>query len=188
MIHLDLAVRLGGVLHASGVPYHIGGSVAGGVYGDPRATNDLDVAVQMEALEVAPLARALGDDFMVDIEMLSEAAAHCASANIFFLPVLVKVDFFFSPDSGFDAQEMARRRWLALDESGRGFYVKSLEDTVLRKLRWYEDGHRNSSRQWSDVLAILKRQSAQVDRGYLETWARRLGINGLLDDAFAAVG
>jgi hypothetical protein len=61
--------------------------------------------------------------------------------------------------------------------------VKSPEDTVLRKLQWYQDGGEVSDRQWNDVLGILKVQGDRLDGAYLERWAGRLGVEGLLRKA-----
>ena len=61
--------------------------------------------------------------------------------------------------------------------------VKSGEDTVLRKLQWYDEGGRTSDRQWSDVLGVLKAQGSRLDREYLATWADELGVRDLLGRA-----
>lgn len=184
MNHLDVAARIGAVLDGAGIPYHVGGSIASSVFGDPRATNDIDVIVHMEPWQAAPVAAALGDDFAIDTAMLEEAASRLGSANFFFLPMLVKIDVFVVADEGFDAQEMARRRWVPLGES-RGFYAKSPEDTVLRKLLWYEAGGRSSERQWRDIVATLRRSLPNMDAAYLHVWANRLGVAELLGQARA---
>jgi hypothetical protein len=58
--------------------------------------------------------------------------------------------------------------------------VKSAEDTVLRKLLWYREGGGVSERQWRDVAEVLRVSGATMERGYLDDWARRLGITDLL--------
>jgi len=67
-------------------------------------------------------------------------------------------------------------------------YVVSPEDVVLLKLRWFAMTGGTSERQWSDVLGVLGVQGPALDRAYLTRWARKLGLNELLDRAIAEVG
>lgn len=73
----EAAVRVAQVLDAAGIPYAIGGALAYGQYGIPRATNDVDVNVFVgpERLdEVFEALRTLG-------VAIDSAAAHRAAAQ-----------------------------------------------------------------------------------------------------------
>jgi hypothetical protein len=59
---------------------------------------------------------------------------------------------------------------------------------VLTKLEWYKRGAELSDRQWRDVLGVLKVQSATIDKVYLRTWAKELGLIQLLDKALMDAG
>jgi hypothetical protein len=63
--------------------------------------------------------------------------------------------------------------------------VKTPEDTILRKLLWYEGGGAVSDRQWRDVLGVLRVSGAMLDDRYLDDWAARLGVDALLGRARA---
>jgi len=54
-----------------------------------------------------------------------------------------------------------------------------------RKLQWYQLGGGVSDRQWRDLIGVLKAQGDQLDRPYLDGWARRLGLSALLRKARA---
>ena len=60
---------------------------------------------------------------------------------------------------------------------------KSPEDTVLRKLEWFEAGGRVSDRQWRDVLGVLRLRGPSLDHEYLDRWARALRVVDLLERA-----
>ena len=63
---------------------------------------------------------------------------------------------------------------------GRGLWVKSPEDTVLRKLLWYRSGGEVSTTQWRDTVSVLRLSSEVLDDAYLVQWATSLGVADLL--------
>ena len=93
---------------------------------------------------------------------------------------------FARGDDPFDREEFSRGRSeiIATDPERRAV-VKSPEDTILRKLRWYRDGGEVSDRQWVDVLGVVRAQGPRLDRAYLQRWAIQLEIADLLDRALS---
>ena len=84
--------------------------------------------------------------------------------------------------SAFDDAEFGRRLTTRLgQEPARKVFVKSAEDTVLRKLLWYRVGDEVSDRQWEDVRGIVAIQRERLDRDYLASWAERLALCDLLE-------
>ena len=69
--------------------------------------------------------------------------------------------------------------------SGEMLVLKSPEDSVLRKLLWYQAGGGVSDRQWRDVVQVLRVTGSALDVAYVEGWAARLGISELLVGARA---
>ncbi|MBZ4419336.1 hypothetical protein [Myxococcus sp. RHSTA-1-4] len=165
------------------VGYFLGGSLASSLQGEPRATNDIDFVLDLKPSQVEPLAQALGSDFEVDIESLRESAMRRGSWNIFHQPTVTKVDLFILRSGAFDQSEFSRRRRIVLTPDGRGLYIKSPEDSVLRKLLWFRDGGEVSSTQWRDVVQILRLAAGTLDGVYLREWASRLGTQELLERA-----
>ena len=71
------------------------------------------------------------------------------------------------------------------DDPPREVFVKSAEDTVLRKLLWYRLGGEVSDRQLDDIRGIVGIQAGRLDIAYLARWADALEIRDLLDNILA---
>jgi tRNA nucleotidyltransferase/poly(A) polymerase len=180
----DVLLLVARALETAGVDYLVGGSVASSLLGEPRSTNDIDFAVRLREGEVPALIKALGPDFAADETSLTEAVRAGRSANIFYLPLVTKVDLFMRGSEPFDAVEFARRVKVEVRRGEPPIFVSSLEDSVLRKLVWFRSGGEVSDRQWRDVLGLLRASDAPADRKHLEQWARQLGVEDLLERAF----
>lgn len=180
---IDVALRVARALESVNVEYHLGGSLASSIHGEPRATNDIDLVVDLPPDRVDALADALGPDFAVDRESLLAAARSRASCNVFYLPLFTKVDLFVSPRGAFERSEMRRRRAVPVGSAGETLYVKSAEDVVLRKLLWFRDGGGRSERQWRDVIQVLRINRGALDERLMMEWADALDIAKLLHKA-----
>jgi hypothetical protein len=178
---LGAAARVLEVLEELGVAYHVGGSYASSVHGTPRQTLDIDLVADLGRLHVAPFIQRLENEFYVDGETVERAIRRRSSFNLVHLASGLKVDVFLPGDSPFDASEAVRRQLLPVGPESRPVYVKSPEDTLLRKLLWYREGGGVSDRQWGDLLGIVRVQGGRLDREYLGEWADRLDLRSLLD-------
>jgi hypothetical protein len=182
---IQVALQCAEAFEQAQAGYFLGGSLASSLQGEPRATNDIDFVVDLQPSQVEPLRQALGNDFEVDAEALREAVMRRGSWNIFHLPTVTKVDLFLLRPGAFDRSEFSRRRRVVLTADGRGLYIKSPEDSVLRKLLWFREGGGVSSTQWRDVVQILRLAAGALDGAYLREWADRLGVQELLARAMA---
>jgi len=181
---VGVALRVGAAIEAAGGAYFVGGSLASSFQGEPRATNDVDIVLELPLGRVDRLVAALGPEFEVDTDMLRDALLHGRSCNIFYLPIVMKVDLFGVGPAPFDESEFARRRPVVV-RGAQALVIKSPEDTVLRKLLWYREGGYVSERQWRDVVEVLRVSGAQMDGGYLAEWAKRLKVSDMLERAKA---
>ena len=163
-----------------GGAYFVGGSVASSLYGDPRLTNDIDFVVSLPLGRLRAFVDALGSDFELDEEMFREAMLRGSCANGFYLPVLTKIDLFALGNEAFDQIEFERRLTVSVGAEGETLVVKTAEDSVLRKLLWFREGGEVSTKQWNDVLAILRAGGSSLDHAHMATWAPRIGCRGLL--------
>ncbi len=49
-------------------------------------------------------------------------------------------------------------------------------------------GGRTSTRQWNDILGIMRQQGTALDLAYMQQWADTLGVRDLLEKALAEAG
>jgi hypothetical protein len=176
------AGRVADVFDLLGIPYAIGGSVASGVYGNPRATNDADFIADVRPEHVDEFVAHLGEEFYADRDMIADAIGREGSFNLIHYDLGFKVDVFVCGTDAFRVRQLARRVRHET-EDGRSFDIASPEDTVAAKLRWYRLGGGVSDRQWRDVLEVLAVQQGALDQPYLDATARELGVADLLAKA-----
>jgi hypothetical protein len=176
------AGRVAEVFDLLGVPYVIGGSVASGIYGNPRSTNDADFIADVRPEHIDGIVEHLSEEFYTDREMIADAIRRESSFNVIHYDLGFKVDVFVCGTDAFKTAQLARRVRLKA-EDGRSFEIASPEDTIVAKLRWFRMGGGVSERQWRDVLEVLCVQGPGLDEAYLEATAESLGVADLLAKA-----
>jgi len=178
-----IALDVGAQLDMLGVAWVIGGSIASSVHGEPRATQDVDIVVDLRVRHVKPLVKALGRDYYVDADAVRDAVKTTGSFNAIHFASAIKADFFVAGEDEFEAARLASRQ--RVEMPGGVLYVDTAEHTMLRKLEWYRRGGEVSERQWRDVQAIARIQGDRLDRERLHRWAARLGVADLLERIIA---
>lgn len=181
----DIACEVARAFESLGVEYFLGGSMASSLQGPPRFTQDIDFVAKLSVEQVGPLVAALGPSFDVDEVALSECVRAGRSWNIFHTPTATRIDLFPVGPTAFDAEELRRRQPRDLGD-GRRLFIKSPEDTVLRKLDWFRKGGEANLQQFRDAVGVLQFQGTGLDFIYLERWAKALALEELLRHAFAA--
>lgn len=183
---LGAASEVVAALEALDVRYHVGGSFAASVHGIPRQTQDIDLVVELDQATAMALVARLSGSFYGDTESAARAVARRGSFHLIHLGSGFKVDLFVAGSGAFDRCEQERSRRQVLEGSPERFvWVKSAEDTLLRKLLWYRDGGEVSDRQWADVLGIVQAQGERLDGAYCRQWAVELGVGDLLERALS---
>lgn len=172
-------------LESLGVPYHIGGSLASSAHGIARASLDVDLVAELGPEAAGPLVERLSSAYYLDEQSVREAAGSSGSFNLIHLDTMVKIDVFVPLPRAFDREAQRRARAERLEDvpGSRTFLLKSPEDIILTKLEWFAQGGETSSRQWADVLGVLRVQAPVLDLGYLRRWADDLGVVSLLERA-----
>jgi hypothetical protein len=152
-----------------GIPWFVTGSVAASVHGVLRASQDVDVVVDMDVAGFAALAEALGPNHAI-AEPID--FGDFAMASVIDRATAQKVDLILRLAGPFEASSMARRQRTDIPGLGE-VWVASVEDLVIAKLVWSEG---TSELQLRDCEQLLRRNAARIDHAYLERWASRLGI------------
>lgn len=171
-----------------GISYFVGGSLASSLHGVPRATQDVDIVVDIEIRHIEELVKAFEAEFYIDADMIRDAIQHRSSFNIIHLGTMFKADIFvLNPDEA-SQEEMKRRKQYQVSDSPRQvLFLASAEDVILHKLYWFQLGGGVSERQWNDVLGVMRVQFETLDHYYLENAAQKRGIFELLQKAIKEI-
>jgi len=171
------------------IPFMVGGSFPSSAWGQPRQTNDLDIALLMTAQDAARLHEVTRGSFMgSEAGMLEalESKEPFASFQLLHFEETFKIDFFVLAPDEYVVGALARARPYEI-APGKPFPFTSPEDIVLTKLRWFELGNRISDKQWNDIVQILEIQRGHLDYSYLDKWSQWFGVVDLLHDALSQV-
>lgn len=167
----DLCARI----EAAGIGYMLTGSLAMAYYARPRMTRDIDLVIELAADAAPLLVSALGADYHVDAEAISDALRKERPWNAIHLPTVVKIDLIPRKQGEYRRTEFERRR--RVNFAGVDLWIVSAEDLILSKLDWARDSR--SELQLRDVRHLLQ---GTLDREYLHRWAAHLELEPLLEE------
>ena len=184
--HIEVVERLADVLDGLGIACAIGGSIASSTYGTMRFTQDVDITVEPFSRVAQEFYETIKNEFYISEQAMQEALRSFGSFNVIHFETVFKIDIFVQGPSEFEQQLLVRSKRLRLSGAGRrDLAVVSAEDIILLKLRWFRQTDCTSERQWNDVLGVLGVQGELLDFEYLTGFARKLGLEELLERARA---
>lgn len=184
MSQSQLLIEAVAALEAAGVGYMLTGSLASSLHGEPRATHDVDIVVEVDTRVVTAVAAAFGaDEYFFDEVAATHALGRRGMFNLLDTRGGDKIDFWALTDDPFDLSRFERR--VRATVFGVELSVSSPEDTILQKLRW-ADAVGGSERQLRDAVGVYELQRGALDEDYLDRWAARLGVVGALAEVRAA--
>ena len=178
---LCVALQMAEIFENLDIPYLVGGSIASSIYGEPRATQDIDMVAELKNHHIQALIENAQNAFYIEEEDVIRAVSQHSSFNVIHLETMIKVDIFIPGSEAIDREEMRRRRLQTIADTQ--LVVATPEDIVLQKLIWYRKGGEVSDRQLRDVSGILKVQGDRLDWDYLKHWAESLNLSELLQRA-----
>lgn len=162
------------VLDRLNVPFMLTGSLASSFLGEPRATHDIDMVVDLACAQVdSLLAEFPPPHYYVSREAAIEAVDRRGMFNVVDTEEGDKVDFWLLTDEAFDRSRFERRQRVQIE--GVSVDVSSPEDTILMKLRWSRDSG-GSERQLRDAIGVYEVQHGALDRVYIEHWIQSLEL------------
>ncbi len=169
-------------LEAAGVEYLIGGAIAEWAWGEPRATQDLDIVINLPIKAVGKFSKELEKrkmlvpaDIILDTMMEDRAdiplnAIHMYSG--------LKADLYLMREGDALRQSAFHRRQLVDYGPPIGkVYVHSPEDLILYKLMYL--GLSGQPKHARDIAAILRAKKDQIDYEYIEKWVAQLGLGSV---------
>jgi hypothetical protein len=153
-------------LDKAGIPYAIVGSVAASIYGEPRATNDVDLLIQLDRKDAPKLANAFSaEEFYVppvEVIEVELGRSHGGHINVIALESVVKADFY--PLVAAETQWFSKRRTVNL--AGRTVWFATPEAVIVHKLRFYREG--GSDKHLRDIRGMLAFSGVEIDRTLIE--------------------
>lgn len=171
----ELMPNVAAVCERLGIPYRVVGSMASSLYGEPRATNDIDMLLQLDASRVEAFCSGFpSPDFYCSLDTARDAVRTRFQFNILHLASGLKVDIIIASDSEFDRAQFVRGGPLRVDDAHQ-VSVASPEDVIIKKLEYFKLG--GSEKHLRDIVGILKVQAEAIDRAYLAEWIAKLGLS-----------
>jgi len=162
------------------VDYLIGGAIAAWAWGEPRATQDLDLVVDLPIEAIKPLSDELAKrgmlvptEIILDtlIDERGDLPIHAIHGRSGF-----KADIYLlRPEDDLRKSALRRRQLIDFGPPLGEIYVHSPEDLILYKLIYYDLSQQ--TKHLRDIGAILHSLADQLDQAYLKTWIERLGLS-----------
>lgn len=164
------------------VPYFIAGSIASSYYGIPRYTHDVDVVISISENDIRAIIRLFEGEGYLSQEGIQDALSRTGMFNFIHMESGLKVDFWLDRGEPFTKSCFERVRQVEISD---GLLVKmaSPEDVLLHKIYW--DHLTPSERQIRDAQGILAVQGVKLDIGYIEEWAKKLGIEDKMEEVLS---
>lgn len=186
---LEALLLVAAALERLDVDYAVCGSLASSVYGEFRATQDVDIVARLRPFHAVPLLRALTPAFYIPDDAVQDAIRRGRSFNAIHTEWAEKIDVFVPPDSRWTEYQLRRRELKVLNPAtGGSAYFVSAEDVVLAKLDWFRRGGEVSGQQWRDVQGVLRLRGEELHRDYMDERAAELGVSDLLVRARTEAG
>ncbi len=177
-------------LESANIPYMVGGAVAAWAWGEPRATRDLDVVVQIPFEAVNRLSKELkARDMLVPADIIMDFLLDDRSdrpINAIHIYSGYKADIYLLRVGDTLREEAFRRRKLVdLGPALGEVYLHSPEDLILYKLWYY--GLSQQTKHLRDISAIVKTMQDKLDYDYIQHWSVKKGTNTLWNEILESV-
>lgn len=169
----DTALAFDRACRAANVRYAFMGGIAIAVWGQPRATADVDALADLNGVDVERFASSLRNEGLdVEGRDLGDAASDGGHVTVFDKASLFHVDV---KPARHESERAELARAVELDFRGQRVRVVGAEESVAFKLSF------GSPQDLQDARSILVRQQGRLDLARLRDFARRLGVETQLD-------
>lgn len=173
---IDLLKKVTSKIEDINIPYMLSGSLAMGFYTIQRTTQDIDLVVELLENQIPLLVESFQDNFYCYPPSIEEALQQNSMFNLIDNETGFKIDFIIRKNARYDELAFERREELSLSDiniENTKFWVISLEDLIIAKLRWIQE--LQSEKQINDIQSLLLHP--KIDYIYLNQWIKNLNLN-----------
>jgi len=172
-------------LKVAKVDYMIGGAIAEWAWGEPRATQDLDVVINLPIKSIRKFSKELEKrDMLVPADIILDMIAEDRAdipLNAIHMHSGLKADLYLMREGDALRRNSFRRRILIDYGPPIGkVYVHSAEDLILYKLIYL--GISGQPKHARDITAILKANRDKIDFEYIQEWVMQLGLGSTWEE------
>ena len=177
MLQPQLLTNVVTLLDENHIDYMITGSLASSIQGEPRATHDIDLLVNITPTAIPVLMRHFTPPhYYLSESAIQEAIRYQSMFNLLDTTEGDKIDFWMLTSEPFDQARFARK----YEENILGLPMKisAPEDTILMKLRWAKLAG-GSEKQFTDALRVYEVQYGKLNFNYMEGWLEPLQVKDI---------
>jgi len=177
-------------LMAADVSYMIGGAVATWAWGEPRATLDMDVVVNIPIESVSCLSQELQKrDMLVQADIIMDNIQETRAdlpINARHMHSGYKADLYpLREGDDLRASAFERRQKIDLGEPLGEVYLHSPEDLIIYKLWYYSLSQQ--IKHLRDITSIVITLGDQLDYQYIDFWVIKKGLTSLWGELLAKI-
>jgi len=183
---VDLLVHAVSVLESEQIPYLLVGSLASGVYGEPRLTHDIDIVVDLKIGHLEALCTAFAaPEFYLSRDAAVQALRTERQFNVLHPSSGNKIDFMIARRDPWSQSQLLRRRREILVPGCEG-YTAAPEDIIISKLAYYQEGR--SEKHVRDIVGMLDLSRDRIDIEYVRHWVAELKLTDEWDHILLQMG
>lgn len=167
-------------LEQLGSTYCITGSVAAGLYGEPRVTRDIDVVMLLQTGELREFLQVFPEESFyvppIDVLITETQRSGRGVFNLIHHATGYKADIFVAARDPLHKWALRHRRRQPYNADVPGvdlLWVAPPEYVIIRKLEYFREG--GSDKHLRDISFMLK--TTQTDAAFIEKQVARLGLN-----------
>ena len=174
MFEPKLLSKVISVLESLGIDYMITGSLVSSFQGEPRASHDIDIVVNISKESAFQIAKAFDSPgYYISEVAINEALQYNTMFNLIGSETGDKVDFWILTNEPFDKSRFARKYKAKV--FGFEMIISKPEDTILAKLKWAKLSG-GSEKQLVDSINVYEVQFEKLDMTYLMEWINKLDL------------
>jgi hypothetical protein len=173
---------------------YLGGSIASSLHGMQQMAQDIDLIVDLDKQDLSSLLSCLKQHYVLDEDAFKEAVFQRTACSLIHLDTLMKIDVVMTKQDALDAVLHHRIASYHLDERYPSLRLASATEMIMVKLYRYAqdlhsrtDGMRDDA-EWNDIVGMFKVQRPNLEKDFLEKWAKTLKITETLEQALVDAG